>query len=376
MASGAVLGSSIWRHALASSPGQTGPSPYGPLLAPDANGIQLPAGFASRELARGGQAVPGTSYTWPVFPDGGATFKVPGGWVYAENSEWLPPSGGGVSGLRFNQAGNVIDAYSICTGTVINCAGGKTPWNTWLTCEEIASGHVWECDPLGQVPAAKRAAMGTFKHEAVAADPRRRQFYLTEDEPNGRFYRFTPFKWRQLAIGGLLEVAQVAPSGAVTWLQVPNPNPVLPADTATRLQVPASTAFAGGEGIVYSQRHVYFTTKGDNRVWDYDTTTQTLTIRYERALDPGMTLGGVDNITASKGGDLLVAEDGDNLEIVMITPGGVVSPFLRVTGQPGSEITGPAFDPSGRRLYFSSQRGASNGITYEITGPFRRRAKG
>jgi secreted PhoX family phosphatase len=376
MASGAVLGSSIWRHALASTPGQTGPSPYGPLLAADANGFQLPAGFASRELARGGQVVPGTSYTWPWFPDGGATFKVPGGWVFAENSEWLPPNGGGVSALRFNRDGNVIDAYNICSGTIVNCAGGKTPWNTWLTCEEVASGHVWECDPLGETPAVRRDAMGTFKHEAVAADPRRKHFYLTEDEPNGRFYRFTPFKWRQLAIGGTLEVAQVAPSGAVTWLPVPNPNPVLPADTATRLQVPASTAFNGGEGIVYSQRHIYFTTKGDNRVWDYDTSTQVLTIRYERALDPGMTLGGVDNVTASKGGDLLVAEDGDNLELVLITPGGVVSPFLRLTGQPGSELCGPAFDPSGRRLYISSQRGGGNGITYEITGPFRRRAKG
>jgi secreted PhoX family phosphatase len=375
MASGAVLGSSIWRHALA-APGQTGPGPYGPLLPPDANGIQLPAGFASRELARGGQVVPGTSYTWPVFPDGGATFKVPGGWVYAENTEWLPPTGGGVSALRFNRDGAIIDAYNICNSTIINCAGGKTPWNTWLTCEEVPSGHVWECDPLGLVPAARRDAMGTFKHEAVAADPRRKQFYLTEDESNGRFYRFTPFKWRHLSAGGTLEVAQVAPSGAVTWLPVPNPNPVLPADTPTRLQVPSSTAFNGGEGICYSQRHVYFTTKSDNRVWDYDTTTQMLSIRYERALDAGMTLGGVDNVTASKGGDLLVAEDGDNLEVVMITPGGVVSPFLRVTGQPGSELAGPAFDPSGRRFYFSSQRGNGSGITYEITGPFRRRAKG
>jgi secreted PhoX family phosphatase len=376
MASGAVLGSSIWRHALASTPGQTGPGPYGPLLPPDANGIQLPAGFASRELARGGQPVGTTGYTWPIFPDGGATFRVPGGWVYAENSEWLPPNGGGVSALRFNHDGNVVDAYNICTGTVINCAGGKTPWNTWLTCEEVASGHVWECDPLGLQPAAQRPALGTFKHEAVAVDPRRKHVYLTEDEPDGRFYRFTPYKWRVLAAGGTLEVAQVAMSGAVTWLQVPNPNPILPADTPTRQQVAASTAFPGGEGIVYSKRHIYFTTKGNNRVWDYDTTTQMLTVRYDRALDAGMTLGGVDNITASKGGDLVVAEDGDNMELVLITPGGVVSPFIRVTGQPGSELAGPAFDPTGRRLYVSSQRGAGNGITYEITGPFRKRAKG
>ena len=70
-----------------------------------------------------------------------------------------------------------------------------------------------------------------------------------------------------------------------------------------------------------------------------------------------------------------VAEDGDNMELVLITPGGVVSPLLRVTGQSGSECTGPAFGPGGR-LYLSSQRGGTgSGITYEVRGPFRRRAR-
>ena len=59
----------------------------------------------------------------------------------------------------------------------------------------------------------------------------------------------------------------------------------------------------------------------------------------------------------------------------VITPGGVAAPLLRVVGQDASELAGPAFDPSGRRLYVSSQRGGGSGITYEITGPFRRRAR-
>ena len=85
----------------------------------------------------------------------------------------------------------------------------------------------------------------------------------------------------------------------------------------------------------------------------------------------------MDNITGTRGGDLYIAEDGGNMEINLITPEGVVTPFLRLNGQSSSEITGPAFSPDGKRLYFSSQRGASgvvlgtDGVTYEVTGPFR-----
>ena len=373
-AAGATLASSPWSRALAGFPGQTGPGPYGPLLPADANGIMLPAGFTSREIGRAGQTVPGTSYTWHVFPDGGATFRVPRGWVYVSNSEWVPPDGGGVGAVRFDRRGNVVDAYPICTGTLGNCAGGATPWRTWLTCEEYALGNVWECDPRGEVPAIRRLALGTFKHEAVAVDPRRHRLYLTEDEPDGRFYRFTPSRWRRLD-AGVLEVASVAPTGEVTWLPLPIPNPTLPGDLPTRHQVPASTAFNGGEGIVYSRNHIYFSTKGDNRVWNYDTRLGTLSVAYQTALDPGATLSGVDNITVGRSGDLVVAEDPGNLELVLISPSGVVSPLLRVTGQAGTELAGPAFDPAGKHLYFSSQRGNGQGITYEVTGPFRRRAR-
>ena len=370
----AIPGSSIWRSALAAIPGQTGPGPYGPLLPPDGNGIMLPAGFTSRVVARGGETVGGTGYVWPIFPDGGAVFPTTGGgWIYVANSEWLPPTGGGVSAIRFDRTGTVVGAYSICTGTAINCAGGATPWGTWLTCEEFPAGHVWECQPLGGAAAVRCDALGTFQHEAVAADPRRRVLYLTEDVPDGRFYRFRPARWRRLSEGGSLEVAEVAADGGVVWRQVPDPNPTAGA-TPTRLQVP-STPFRGGEGITWSRNHVYFTTKGDNRVWDYDTKRGLMTILYDRNLDPGMTLSGVDNATTARSRDLIVAEDGGNMELVLITPGGVVSPLLRVIGQDGSECTGPAFGPGGR-LYFSSQRGGTgSGITYEVSGPFRRRAR-
>jgi hypothetical protein len=188
---------------------QGAPGPYGPLLPADENGVELPPGFRSRVVARAGVPVEGTDYVWPVFPDGGATFATRGGWIYVANTEWVPPEGGGVSAIRFSHSGAIEDAYSICEGTSINCAGGATPWGTWLTCEEFATGHVWECDPSGRSPAVRRDPLGSFQHEAVAADPIGRRLYLTEDVPDGRFYRFTPTRWGRLD-AGRLEVAAVA----------------------------------------------------------------------------------------------------------------------------------------------------------------------
>jgi secreted PhoX family phosphatase len=137
--------------------------------------------------------------------------------------------------------------------------------------------------------------------------------------------------------------------------------------------VAASSPFNGGEGVEYSLGIIYFTTKGDNRVWEYDPHNQLLSVLYDASQDPGRQLTGVDNLASSSGGDLLVAEDGGNMELVIITPEGTASALLRIAGQSSSEITGPAFNPAGTRLYFSSQRAGTNGrgITYEVSGPFR-----
>ena len=364
-----MVSSSLWSKALAAPVVSVSSGPYGALGAADANGIQLPAGFTSRVIARASSRVAGTNYTWRRAPDGGATFGTSdGGWIYVSNSEYNP---GGVSAIRFSASGAITGAYSICTGTRSNCAGGATPWGTWLTCEEYSGGRVWECNPLSANSQIVRPALGTFKHEAAAVDPTSGYVYLTEDESDGRLYRFRPNTLNNLS-AGTLEVARLS-SGSVTWYAVPRPNPSNPTSDPTRRQVATSTAFNGGEGIVYSQGIVYFTTKGDNRVWEYDPMNERISVLYEASNPSGGILTGVDNINASASGDLFVAEDGGNMELVLITPDNTASAFLRVTGQGSSELTGPAFNPAGNRLYFSSQRGGTNGrgITYEISGSFR-----
>jgi secreted PhoX family phosphatase len=373
---GLVLASPLLR------PGRSRAAVAPPPLAPaDANGLRLLPGFTSRIVARAAQPpCPGGTYRWHASPDGGATFPtLDGGWIYVSNSE-LPEGQGGAGALRFDPQGMLVDAYPILHGTSVNCAGGATPWGTWLSCEEFPLGRVWECDPFGGHPAVVRPALGVFAHEAVAVDPVGRRLYLTEDAPNGRFYRFTPTGILPSGgydlVSGLLEVAAVAEgpdtvSGPVTWHPVPDPGA---ASMPTWQQVPGSTAFPGAEGIAIHAGVAYFTTKYDNRVWAYDLRRQAIGVLYDddRFDDPILT--GVDNVAITPAGSVLVAEDGGDMQLVAIVLGGPVYPILQVVDHVGSELTGPAFDPSGTRLYFSSQRGPggllSEGVTYEVRGPF------
>jgi hypothetical protein len=372
-AGGAAFSGALWEGAFAAA-AVPGPSPYGPPGAADANGVELPAGFTSRIIGRSGRRVAGTSYTWHFAPDGGACFADGSGWIYVSNSEI--PFLGGASAVRFSADGTVLGAYRILSGTNVNCAGGATPWGTWLSCEEVPLGRVFETWPAGGRSGEERTRMGRFKHEAAACDPDRRVVYLTEDEEDGCFYRFIPDSWGDLRTGRLevLCAPAAATSGPVTWQPVPDRDGF---PRATRHQVSAAKHFDGGEGCYYAGGICWFTTKGDNRVWALDAAASTISLAYDAAAVAAPPLTGVDNITGTRGGDLYVAEDGGNMEINVITRDGVVAPFLRLPGQEESEITGPAFSPDGSRLYFSSQRGTSGettgsgGITYEVRGPFR-----
>ncbi|MGB0219064.1 MAG: alkaline phosphatase PhoX [Sinimarinibacterium flocculans] len=438
------LGPAFWQRAYA-APAQAGPNPYGELTGPDDNGLWLPPGFRSRRIAEAYSPVPlagggASQYIWHRAPDGGAVFpQDDGGWIYVSNSEVpiiadecldAPLSRfcrdqGGVGAIRFDAAGNVVDAYPVLQGTNNNCAGGPTPWGTWLSCEENFLGFVYECDPTRLNPARRLLAMGQFSHEAAAVDPVGRRVYMTEDTGDGAFYRYTPDHYPDLS-GGTLEVlvldegtpvkrrnyqpeldawraahpladphdvpwkalmpgVQETATGRVRWEVVRNP---LGLPLPTRYQVENAAVFDGGEGCWYDSGKVYFTTKGSNRVWVYDTVAETIDILYDAADAGGdAVLTGVDNLVVHPySRDLFVAEDGGNMELVMITHDSrTVAPFLRYP-VPHSELAGPAFSPDGTRLYLASQGKRHTvdestgqeirGEIFEITGPFRQQGGG
>lgn len=408
---GAVLPSAVLvapASANGRSPARPGDSPYGPLAsAPDENGLLLPAGFTSRVVAVGGDPVGETSCVWHPFPDGAGTFDDgEGGWYYVCNSEvfdFMAADSGGATAIHFAADGSILDAYRILEGSNSNCAGGPTPWGTWLSGEENfgGKGRLWECDPTGRNPAVAREAMGLWTREAAAVDPVDERVYMTEDDREGVIYRFTPDNYPDLT-SGALEALIVADDGSISWGAIADPSG---AATPTKKQVAGATVFPGNEGIWYHDGWVYFTSKTDHSVHGLDLRNQTYHLIWKGDPDglgvEGAVLSGVDNITVDQGsGDLIVAEDGGNMELVVITPDGQVAPFVRVVapGHELSEMTGPVFNPTRDRLYFSSQRGPSTrdlaevipgfnpidgigaagaraGVTYEITGPFRGRVE-
>ncbi len=219
----------------------------GPLLAPDENGLQLPAGFTSRVVAVYNEPpIPGIGFRWHSDPDGAGMFRTDdGGWIYVSNAEvrdattlgsalsqaipsqvplpldqlasresmanplingllsvvsglplpiqvpLLAPLAGGASALRFDADGNLIDAYPIQRDTTTNCSGGATPWGTWINGEEIVDGYMFEASPLrdGGTP-VRLDRFGRKAHEQVAIDVNDRAIYHTEDiTSEDRFYR-------------------------------------------------------------------------------------------------------------------------------------------------------------------------------------------
>lgn len=420
----------------------------GPLMAADSNGIEMPAGFTSKILAEFNMPVlAGNTFVWHSDPDGGGTFRTDdGGWIYVSNSEardgttfgqsreqaaadfdndvsftpqdptagslednmqlptgaTLDPLRGGVSALRFDANGTLIDAYPIERQTTTNCSGGATPWGTWINGEEIQDGYMFECSPMRDGGDAVRLdKFGRKGHEMVAIDPDGKAIYHTEDAGgNDRFYRniFSDTAWPDPDAAGniarpdmndtTLQVLFV-PAGKAAALNGPTPivwNDITDVVTPQPEQYDdsVSTEFEGNEGVWYLDGFVFFSTKSDNSIWVIDVAANTIENIFN---DDDMNNGaepmtGVDNICMTLDGEMLVVEDGGFMRCMVLLPDRTVVPLFRLPGDPGlTEVTGIAIGPTGDKLYVSGQRSSTaspdtgtapngGGVTYEITMPF------
>ncbi|MFV2121784.1 alkaline phosphatase PhoX, partial [Streptomyces sp. Act-28] len=332
-----------------------------------------------------------------------------------------PAARGGCTVLTLDGSGDVLDERVALAGTAVNCAGGPTPWHTWLTCEETEDragtggyaedhGFVFEVDPVdprrsGAVPLT---ALGRFPHEAVAVDPRSGVVYETEDafeRPFGLFYRFLPDRPLggpgSLRAGGALEAMRVpdvpdlsavrepgTSFGGVEWVPVPDS---LARRTPIRLQDfgPRGVTHAQKlEGCYWGGRSVYFVSSyarasqgsaadHHGQVWRYDPHRGrlTLVVVFGPDSDPRLPGESPDNICLAPGGGLMVCEDGNGAQHVYgLTRHGEVYAMARnaQASAPGGtgwgEFAGVTFSPDGRTMYLNCY---APGTTFAVTGPWR-----
>jgi secreted PhoX family phosphatase len=420
--------------------GRERPAGYGPLVTDPAGILSLPAGFSYTVVAEAGVTRLDSGHPTPSDADGTAAFVRPGGHgsVLIVNHEigggepfGVPPipglvydgrAGGGTTTLEVDADGHRVREYVSLAGTLQNCAGGRTPWETWLTCEETEAtlgkphGYVFEVDPYDQAANADPRpikALGRFSHEAVVVDPDQGRVYLTEDagNPNGLLYRWTPpaaaLPLGKGALRGLaddagtlealcaldrrgrfvadLSLASVPGTTLRTqWVAVPDRDA---RTLSTRKQFGAGqvTRSRKLEGMWWGDGGAYFvcsfarTADGsaqqhDGQVWFIDPEEETIELKLHFAYTPAdqdTDPDGPDNITVSAYGGVIMAEDGEGIQhLVGATPSGESFFFARNdrTGE-NSEFTGPTFSRDKRTLFANVQ---TPGTTFAIRGPFRR----
>lgn len=427
-------------------------SGYGALLPPANDGIlSLPKGFTAKVISRRGDRM-SDGLISPGMHDGMGAFSAgPDKVILIRNHENMPgsisnsPFGngnqliskidkqkiydfgngericvGGTTTLVYNELTQKLESeYLSLIGTVRNCAGGITPWNSWITCEETV---VKKGDDNGklekdhgynfEVPASEKIrlvepvplkAMGRFYREAVAVHPATGIVYQTEDLNDGLFYRFLPNENGKLQKGGKLQclvikewksadtrnfktlttdIFPINKPFKVSWMDLDN---VEAPDDDLRMRgfKNGGVRFARAEGIWYGNNELFFacTSGGKNghgQIFRYvpgkfegQANEKDAPATLELYLEPNNidTFQHCDNLTVSPWGDVVICEDKHDPRVIGITPQGKTYVIAKNVGYRQSEFAGPVFSPSGKTLFVNIQ---SPGLTLAITGPWKK----
>lgn len=443
---------------------------YGPLV--DMGDLWLPEGFQYRIISRRGDPMtdlnPATGLPFPTPSrfDGMAAFadrhtddtilirnhenqSRRGDFVAAETRVEVPnpydpairPGGGGqfckggVTKLVVRER-QVVSSTALLGGTIWNCAGGETTWNSWITCEEqavdsgaadapIPHGYIFEVDALATSPVDPIAikAAGRFDHEAVVWHHGR--LYLTEDrnlmQGGACFYRYVPTpkpkKAGDLAAStGPLQAlvvdghpnlntstewpAALGEPLSVSWVTVPDPDPQVapnasPNGVRFQAQALGAAVFQRTEGCWLGDDRVYFDCTnggpaGLGQIWELDPKRDHLRLIFQS--EDASALLRPDNLTVAPTNDLFICEDvGETVapHIRALTPDGLIYDFARAgrggleVGTNWTEFCGACFSRPKKRWDFTSltlyvnQQGAPQatgapGVTYAIWGPWKR----
>ena len=399
---------------------------YGDLV-PAGPELALPPGFRYVVLSRQGDPLSDGRVTPGAF-DGMAAFAAPNGNIrlvrnheirsraaaFGDPTKAYDPATGsaGTTTLEVAVGANgvpaVVRSFVSLSGTHTNCAGGPTPWGTWITCEETTvgaassspyareHGYNFEVPALadGEVAAEPLKAMGRFVHEAIAVDPDTGIVYQTEDRGTSGFYRFIPAVPGNLRAGGKLQMLalkdrprydtrtgqRMGKPLPVAWVDIADPDPANAATDALAVYkqgfAQGGTTFSRLEGAWYADGKIFFhaTDGGDaglGQVWQYTPRGNSggqLMLLFES--DSAEVLDAPDNVTVSPRGGIVICEDGDGTQYLRgLTQRGDIFDFARnlVNESDASELAGACFSPDGQFLFVNIQ---SPGYTFAIWGPW------
>ena len=339
--------------------------------------------------------------------------------VYDLGGDVTPGAGGTTTTIWNPETRTTERQFLSLAGTELNCAGGPTPWGSWLSCEEcftspgtsfsggrkvvrdVSHGYVFEvpANATGLVEAVPLKAMGRFEHEAAAVHEPSGIIYLTEDRHHSLFYRFLPETPGVLRNGGKLQALAIADQPTMrthNWgnernIEVNDPlstywvnvHDVNPSGNDLRLRGAARGAatFARGEGLCNADGDMVFTcTIGGSarlgQVFSYSPSPLegqpgekdapgTLTLIAEA--DDQSLLKHADNLVMAPWGDLIICEDTfDHCGLIGMQPDGTQY-IIADNAYSTSELAGVCFSPDGKTMFVNIQY---PGMTVAITGPW------